>query len=87
MELSKLCGLSEKTIGNVIRDLNMFGIVTVNQSKIKLASSMEAADREKILQRLRQVLKSHALTMGLSKRDPEEIITTLDIIQLLKNLF
>ena len=86
MELSKLCGLSEKTIGNVIRDLNMFGIVTVNQSKIKLASSMEAADREKILQRLRQVLKSHALTMGLSKRDPEEIITTLDIIQLLKEI-
>ena len=63
MELSKLCGLSEKTIGNVIRDLNMFGIVTVNQSKIKLASSMEAADREKILQKLRQVLKSHALEL------------------------
>ena len=86
VELSELCGLSEKTIGNVIRDLNMFGIVAVDQSKIRLVSSMEAADQEKILQRLRQVLKSHALTMRLSKRDPEEIITTLDIIQLLKQI-
>ena len=74
------------TIGNVIRDLNMFGIVTVEQSKIRLDSSMEAADQEKILQRLRQVLKSHALTMGLSKRDPGEIIKTQDIIQLLKQI-
>ena len=86
VELSKLCGLSEKTIGNVIRDLNMFGIVTAEQSKIRLDSSMEAADQEKILQRLRQVLKSHALTMGLSKRDPGEIIKTEDIIQLLKQI-
>ena len=86
VELSELCGLSEKTIGNVIRDLNMFGIVTAEQSKIRLDSSMEAADQEKILQSLRQVLKSHALTMGLSKRDPGEIIKAEDIIQLLKQI-
>ena len=85
-ELSKLCELSEKTVGNVIRDLNMFGIVTVEQSKIKLDSSMETPNQKKILEKLRQVLKSHALTMGLSKRDPGEIITTLDIIQLLKQI-
>ena len=86
VELSELCGLSEKTIGNVIRDLNMFGIVILDQSKIRLASSMEAADQETILQKLRHVLQSHALTIGLSKRDPGEIITTLDIIQLLKQI-
>ena len=86
VELSKLCGLGEKTIGNVIRDLNMFGIATVEQSKIRLDSSMEASDQETILQKLRQALKSHALTMELSKQDPEEIITTEDIIQLLKRI-
>ena len=85
-ELSELCGLGEKTIGNVIRDLNMFGIATVDQSKIRLDSSMEATDQEKILQRLRHVLRNHALTMRLSKRDPEKIITTLDIINLLKQI-
>ena len=47
---------------------------------------MEAADQETILQKLRHVLQSHALTIGLSKRDPGEIITTLDIIQLLKQI-
>ena len=86
VKLSELCGLGEKTIGNVIRDLNMFGIATVEQSKIRLDSSMEAADQETILQKLRQVLKSHALTMELSKQNPEKIITTQDIIQLLKRI-
>ena len=86
VKLSKLCGLGEKTIGNVIRDLNMFGIAAVEQSKIRLDSSMEASNQETILQKLRQVLKSHALTMELSKQDPEEIITTQDIIQLLKRI-
>ncbi len=85
-ELSELCGLGEKTIGNVIRDLNMFGIATVDQSKIRLDSSMEASNQEKILQKLRHGLKSHELTIELSKRDPEEIITTRDIIQLLKQI-
>ena len=85
-ELSKLCGLREKTIGNVIRDLNMFRIAAVDQSKIKLATSMEASNQLKILQRLRHVLQSHALTIGLSKRSVEEIITTFDIIQLLKQI-
>ena len=64
----------------------MFGIATVENSKIKLASSMEASAQEEILRRLRHVLRSHALTMRLSKRDPGEIITTLDIINLLKQI-
>ena len=84
--LSELCGLVEKTIVNVIRDLKMFDIATVDQSEVRLASSMEATDQEKVLQRLRHVLRNHALTMRLSKRDPEEIITTLDIINLLKQI-
>ena len=84
--LSELCSLGEKTIVNVIRDLKMFDIATVDQSEVRLASSMEATDQEKILQRLRHVLRNHALTMRLSKRDPEEIITTIDIINLLKQI-
>ena len=86
IELSELCGLSEKTIGNVIRDLNMFGIATVEQSKITLDPSMDASDRETILRKLRHVLQSHTLTIGLSKRDLGDIITTLDIIHLLKQI-
>ena len=86
VELSELCGLSEKTIGNVIRDLNMFGIAIVEQSRIRLDSAMSASDRETILWKLRDVLQSHALTIGLSKRDRGEIITPLDIIHLLKQI-
>lgn len=84
--LSELCGFSEKTIGNVIHDLSMFGIATVEQSEARLASLIEVSDQEKILQKLRHVLQSHALTMRLSKRDQGEIITMLDIIQLLKQI-
>ena len=64
----------------------MFGIATVEQSEARLASPMKVSDQEKILQRLRHVLQSHALTMRLSKRDQGEIITMLDIIQLLKQI-
>lgn len=84
--LSELCGFVEKTIVNVIRDLKMFDIATVDQSEVRLASSMEVSDEEKILQRLRHVLRNHALTLRLSKRDPEEVITTQNIIHLLKQI-
>ena len=84
--LSELCGFVEKTIVNVIRDLKMFDIATVDQSEVRLAPSMEVFDEEKILQRLRHVLRNHALTLRLSKRDPGKIITTQNIIQLLKQI-
>ena len=85
-ELGELFGLNEKTIVNVIGDLKMFGIATVESSKIKLADSMEASDQDKLLQRIRHVLRSHALTMRLSRLDPGEIITTQNIIDLLKQI-
>ena len=85
-ELSELCELGEKTIVNVIRDLKMFDIATVDQSEVKLASSMEASDQERVLQRLRHVIRNHALTIRLSKRVPGEHITTFDIINLLKEI-
>ena len=58
----------------------------MEQSGARLASPMEVSDQEKVLQRLRRVLQSHALTVRLSKRDQGEIITMLDIIQLLKQI-
>ena len=64
----------------------MFGIATVDQSEVRLASSIEATDQEGILQRLRHILRNHALTMRLSKQDTEEIITTLDLINLLRQI-
>ena len=85
-ELGKLFGLNEKTIINVTRDLKMFGIATVESSKIKLADSVEASEQDKLLQRIRHVLRSHALTMRLSRLDPGEIITTQNIINLLKQI-
>ena len=84
--LGKLCGLVEKTIINVIRDLKMFDIATVNQSEVRLASSMKGSDQETVLQRLRHILRNHALTLRLSKREPGEFITTFDIINLLKEI-
>ena len=84
--LSELCGLGEKTIINVIRDLRMFDIATVDQLEVRLAPSMKTSDQETVLQRLRHVLRNHALTLRLSKRDLGEIITTLDIINLLKEI-
>ena len=84
--LGDLCGFVEKTIENVIRDLKMFDIATVDQSEVKLASSIEISDEEEIMQRLRHGLRNHALTLRLSKRDPGEVITSENIIQFLKQI-
>ena len=47
---------------------------------------MEDSNQEEILHRLRHVLRNHALTMRLSKQDQAEVITMLDIINLLKQI-
>jgi len=85
-ELSKLANISEKTVANVIHDLIVFGIAIGGQSQVKLDPSMESAEPDLVLQKLRHLFKHHALTISLSKIEDGTTVDTLDIIELLKGI-
>ena len=86
LELSRVSGLSEKTVGNVIRDLLMFGIATGDPNGIRLDPVMPSSGQVDVLERLRHVLKRHALTLKLCRFDEKIIIKLDDIIKYLKQI-
>lgn len=85
-ELSKITNLKENSVANAVRDLIMFGVATGGQSHAKLDERMADSNPEQVLQKLRHVLKHHALTMSLSKLEEGTWITDADIIDLLKEI-
>jgi Restriction endonuclease/KAP family P-loop domain len=85
-ELADGSGLSEKTLGNVARDLIMFGIATSSQGGIRLDQAMPLARPKDSLERIRHVLKRHGLTLKLARFDDKSPITLNDIIRFLKQL-
>ena len=66
-ELSKVSGLGEKTIGNVLRDLRMFGVASGSYSAPRLESEIRSGDPTEVLERVRRVMSRHALTLELTK--------------------
>ncbi len=66
-ELSTVSGLGEKTVGNVLRDLRMFGVASGSYSAPRLTSEMRSGDPGEVLERVRRVLRRHALTLELTK--------------------
>ena len=85
-ELAKEAALSEKTVGNVIRDLVMFGIATSGLDGVRLDPAMLSASSKDVLERLRHVLKRHALTLKLARFDETSQIGLDDLVKYLKQL-
>jgi hypothetical protein len=85
-ELGTESGLSEKTVGNVIRDLVMFGIAISSGDGVRLDPAMPSASQKDVLERIRHVLKRHALTLKLARFDEKSPISLDDIIKYLKQL-
>ncbi len=83
-ELSEVVGLSEKTVGNVIRDLLMFGIATGDPNGVRLDPAMPSASQTDVLEHLRHVLRRHALVLKIGKFDTTTKVTLEDIIKHLK---
>jgi hypothetical protein len=84
--LGKAVGISEKSVGNIVRDLVMFGIATGSQSQVALSDDVESSDPKVILRRLRKMLKNHALTISLFRYDIGSVLTTDNIIDSLHNI-
>jgi hypothetical protein len=85
-ELSKITSLSKKTVGNVVRDLVMFGVAAGGSASVGLDSNMEGSDPSQVLGRIRAVLRRHALTLRLSKIEEGRLITADDIVALLREI-
>jgi hypothetical protein len=79
-------GLSEKTVGNVIRDLTMFGVASSEGSTARLEDSVKGSEPEVVLRKLRDGLKRHALTIALSKQKSGTAVSTQTMAQILKRL-
>ncbi|KPL87561.1 restriction endonuclease [Herpetosiphon geysericola] len=84
--LGNVTKASEKTVGNIIRDLIMFGAAKGSQSQVLLDQSVPSSSPIDILRRLRHVFKRHALTIELSKNKQDAYITLQDIITILKQI-
>ncbi|MCG8408879.1 MAG: hypothetical protein MI923_27050, partial [Phycisphaerales bacterium] len=85
-EIGKQARLSEKSAGNVVRDLVMFGVASTNQFQVNLDSGMQSSELDNVLRRLRQALRRHALTISLSKKEPNTVFSESDIIECLKEV-
>jgi hypothetical protein len=85
-ELSKVSGLGEKTVGNVLRDLRMFGVASGSYSAPRLASEMPSGDPQDVLERLRRVLSRHALTLELTKLGEGVTVELDQIAEFLRSL-
>lgn len=66
-ELAIAAELGEKTVGNVVRDLRMFGVAIGSYTATKLDDEMNSGDPTEVLERIRRVLKRHALTHELER--------------------
>src|SRR5690606_30776011 len=85
-EVTKETGLSTKTIGNVVHDLVMFGIASNTLNGPLLDSRMEGADEQSVLERLRTVMKRHALILQLSHLDASAFLSVDDVVNALKEI-
>jgi hypothetical protein len=86
VELSKASALGEKTVGNVVRDLRMFGVATGPYSAPRLARDITAGNPASILRRIRRVLKRHVLTLELERLDRGATVTVDQIADTLRAL-
>lgn len=85
-DLGSSVGISEKSVGNIVRDLIMFGIATGEQSQVTLSDEMETSDPKEVLRKLRRVLKHHALTIGLKRFDNAGFVTLENMIEILQEI-
>jgi len=85
-ELALTASLGEKTIGNVIRDLRMFGIATGEPSMPELDPTLPSGAARDVLEKVREVMRRHALTLNLAKLEPGTHITIADIATELQRL-
>lgn len=83
-ELTSGTSIGEGTVQNVIHDLLMFGVAAGSIERLRLDERIASPEAVPILQRIRQVVRRHALTKALAKFDHGRVIRLDDMIDSLK---
>lgn len=78
-QLALLASLSEKTVGNIVRDLRMFGIAAGEHSSPTLDPALRSGEAKPVLEKIREVLGRHAVTSKLNKLDAGAEVSIDDI--------
>lgn len=84
IDLTQGTSIGEGTVQNVIHDLLMFGVAAGSIDKLRLDERISSPEAIPILQRIRHVVRRHALTKALSKFDRGRVIRLDDVIDALK---
>lgn len=77
-ELSEAVGRRTSTVQNIVHDLKMFRIAQVTGSRVSLDSEISSPDENVILEKIRAILKRHALYLALSVSEESGRRLTLD---------
>ena len=83
-ELSEAVGRKTSTVQNIVHDLKMFRIAQVTGSRVSLDGEISSPDENVILEKIRAILKRHALYLALSVSEESGSRLTLD--DLVRNL-
>ena len=84
-ELSEAVGRKASTVQNIVHDLVMFRVVQVSGSKAILDPEIASSEGYAILERIRNILKRHALYLVLSAADSDSNVFRLeDVIECLQ---
>ena len=79
-ELSEAVGRRTSTVQNIVHDLKMFRIAQVTGSRVSLDSEISSPDENVILEKIRAILKRHALYLALSVSEESGRRLTLDAL-------
>lgn len=83
-ELSGLVGLSAGTVQNTVHDLVMYGVAKESDLGAILHPDMASEGRDMVLERVRTVLKDHALYLTLSSFNSTSVFNIDDLVRALK---
>jgi len=83
-EVAEKIAISEKTVGNIISDLQMFGIAKGKRNEIFLNRDIDKSNTSSVLLFLRKIFIRHSSTLIILKKQEGEIIKHDDMIKILK---
>jgi hypothetical protein len=82
-QLAEIVSLSEGTIGNVVRDLRMFGVATGSWAEPVLSATLDEGSPEAIARQIRNVFRRHATCIDLLKAGSTKPVSNPEFLQIL----
>lgn len=85
--IAKETGFSEGTVQNIGTDINMFGLAIRDEGTYQLSTEIDPNDALSLARVVREKFKKHAFVLMLQNRPSNTIITAIDAVATLKEIF